>query len=250
MTAKFIVFDTETTGLPPRAAKGAPPIPATDPRQPRLASFGAIIADEQGKEISRVKKFIKPEGWTMEYFTQLCRDQGIKAAVDIHGLTDDILNTQGVPVQGVLDYYSRSILRPLIPVAFNAVFDLKIMRGELRRAGMDDLFEQSPNICAMKALDPFGADGLCIRNGFVKLSEAAEFFGIPLDNHEVMSDTNAACKLLEIIIAAGHLPEATIKRAKGYVPNKGAAQTPGPAKTAAPLSSTPQTGDVVVPDSF
>lgn len=212
MPAKYMVFDTETSGLPPRGPRGAPPIPADDPRQPRLASFAAIIADEDGHEIERRKHFIRPVGWTMAEFDARAIADGKKPASEVNGFTDDFLNANGLPVETVLNFYSLQIAQGLIPVAFNSQFDMKIMRGELRRAGMPDLFEQTRNICVMKAQDVYAARGLCMSSpGFVKLAVALEFHGIVNDNpHDAMGDAEGAQKLLAILIRDGLLPEPKV----------------------------------------
>lgn len=218
MTPTYLVFDTETSGLPPRAPRGCPPIPADDPRQPRMASFAAIIADELGREIDRQKFYVRPEGWTMAEFDERARHEGKTPASAINGLTDDFLNSVGVPVYDILSFYSEQITSGLIVVAFNAIFDTKIMRGELRRAGMPDLFEQTRNICMMKAQDAYAERGLCMSSpGFVKLAVACEFHGVTLDNaHDAMADTKATQELLAIAIADGLLPAPTVTYSKHH----------------------------------
>jgi len=213
-TPVYMVFDTETTGLPPRAERGAPPIPADDPRQPRLASFAAILADEAGAEVSRHKFYVRPEGWTMAEMDRRAIADGKLPASAINGLADEFLNANGVPVAEVLEFYSWHILEDLIPVAFNSQFDVKVMRGELRRAGMPDLFEQTRHICAMRALDPYGAEGLCISRGYVKLSEACAWFKIVNEAaHDAMGDAVATREILAILIRDGRLPEPSINYA-------------------------------------
>lgn len=202
----YLVLDTETTGLPPRAQRGAPPIPADDPRQPRMASFSGIIADQHGREISRHKFYSFPDGWSID---------GTEAG-RVNGLTDDFLRENGVPVSETLAFYSEQIGNGLIAVAFNKLFDLKILRGELRRAGMPDLFEQTRAICTMNALDPYADEGLCMsRPGFVKLSVACEFFGIVNEQaHDAMADAEAARAILEILIRDGRRPEPSVTYSK------------------------------------
>lgn len=218
MTPTYLVFDTETSGLPPRAPRGCPPIAADDPRQPRMASFAGIIADAQGRELDRQKFYVRPEGWTMAEFDERARHEGKTPASAINGLTDDFLNEHGVPVGDVLRFYSEQIAAGLIVVAFNAIFDTKIMRGELRRAGMPDLFEQTRNICMMKAQDAYAARGLCMSSpGFVKLAVACEFHGVTLDNaHDALADTKATQELLAIAIADGLLPAPTVTYSKHH----------------------------------
>lgn len=210
--AAFLVFDTEISGLPPRAPRGTQPIPADDPRQPRMASFAGIVTDALGRELSRRKVYVRPEGWTMAAFDARAIAEGKRPASEINGLTDDFLNDRGEPVGVALAAYSAAIKAGLVVVAHNAIFDKKIMRGELRRAGMPDLFDQTKSICTMKAQDAYAGRGLCMSSpGFIKLAAACEYHGIILDNaHDAMADAEAARALLEILIRDGLLPEPRI----------------------------------------
>ena len=200
--AHYAVFDTETTGLFLfREGRNGPPVPADDPRQPRLASFAVVFADELGRELTSHKIFAKPDGWTID---------GTKAG-EVNGLTDAFLHSEGVPVAVTLDLWNRCLDAGLIAVAFNAQFDCKMMRAELRRAGLPDRFEETPNICVMRALDPYSHQGLCVQRGFVKLAEACEFFGIINKHaHDALADAEAARSILEILIRDGRLPEARV----------------------------------------
>lgn len=195
---KYVVFDTETTGLFNFK------LPADDPSQPRLASIAMIICGESGAEISAAKHYVKPEGWEMP-----------EAAGAVNGLTTEFLAENGVPISEVLDAYENHVRSGLIVVAFNAQFDCKMMRSEFRRAGREDLFDITKNICVMRGLQPYGADGLCIMRGFIKLSAACEYFKIEnLNAHDAMSDAQAARELLVRMIADKRLPEAKVHLAK------------------------------------
>jgi DNA polymerase-3 subunit epsilon len=203
----YVVFDTETTGLfqfKDRAT--GEPIPADAPGQPRMASFAAILADEDGKEISRIKAYVRPDGWSID---------GTDAG-RINGLTDAFLTEHGIPVIDVLALWNRWIDEGLQVCAFNAQFDQKMMRAELRRAGLPDRFEDTKAICLMRALDPYGKEGLCIQRGYVKLSVACEHFGIVnAAAHDAMGDAEAALALLARLIADNRLPEAKVHLAAG-----------------------------------
>ena len=211
-SAAYAVFDTETTGLFQfRDRATGQPVPADAPGQPRLASFAVVFADEFGRAISSEKIFIRPDGWTVYEFDDLAIRAGKKPASEVNGLTDAFLLQHGHPVAEVLDLWGEIVDRGLDIVAFNAQFDCKMMRAELRRAGRDDRFEQTRNICVMRALDPYGQYGLCIQRGFVKLAVACEFFGIVNANaHDAMADAEAARAILEILIGDGRLPAAKV----------------------------------------
>ena len=203
----YAVFDTETTGLFLfKDQETGEPIPADDPRQPRMASFAVILADEAGEEISRAKHFIKPDGWSID---------GTYAA-EVNGLSDEFLHANGAPVSRVLDLWESYIDQGLIAAAFNAQFDCKMMRAELRRAGRDDRFRDTRNTCLMRALAPYGKEGLCIMRGYVKLAEACRYFGIVNANaHDAMADAEAALGILKHLIADGRVVEPKVHFAKG-----------------------------------
>lgn len=210
--AAFAVFDTETTGLFIfREGRNGPPVPADDPRQPRMAAFAVIFADANGHAVGFVRFPIKPEGWSVAEYDARALADGKRPASAVNGLTDEFLNEHGVPVSRVLSVWNAIIDRGLVVAAFNAQFDCKTMRAELRRAGLPDRFEETRNVCLMKALDPYGAQGLCIQRGFVKLVEACAFFGIVnADAHDALADAKAAQEILAILIRDGRLPEARV----------------------------------------
>lgn len=109
--AHYAVFDTETTGIFLfKDKETGEPVPADDPRQPRMASFAVILADENGDEISRAKFFIQPDGWSID---------GTQAA-EVNGLSDAFLAENGVPVAQVLDLWNSYVDDGLIAAAFNA----------------------------------------------------------------------------------------------------------------------------------
>ena len=213
----FAVFDTETTGLFQfRDKLTGEPVPADAPEQPRLASFAVIFADAFGEEISREKVFIKPDGWTVAEYDAAARRDGKKPASEVNGLTDEFLNENGRPVGEVLDLWNGIVDEGLTVAAFNAQFDCKMMRAELRRAGLPDRFEETKNICMMRGLAPYDQKGLAIMRGFVKLAVACDFFGIVNeDAHDAMADAAAARAILEIMIQDGNLPVPAVHYAKG-----------------------------------
>jgi len=203
---KYLVFDTETSGLPDYAA------PADDPNQPRLAEFAGITVSfdpEDGAPavIATEPYLVKPDGWVME-----------AQATAVNGLTTEYLIEHGKPLSGLLAAYVEAIKAGCIMVAFNARHDLKVMRGELRRAGMEDMFEQTPNICLMrsswqKALDMRKADGS--RRGWPALTDACRHFGLDhADDHRAASGARNALGVFLKLREIGMLLPAEIHYAK------------------------------------
>lgn len=219
---KYAVIDTETSGLfdfsKPSEAEG----------QPRLASLAIILLDESLTETYRRQFFIKPDGWK------------IPAAMDeINGLSNDYLTKVGVPVKEVLDAYGKVVDSGRAIVAFNAQFDTKIMRAELRRAGLPDRFETTPNICVMRAATNFVKSPKKTRNGykFPKLSEACSHFGINLtDKHSAIDDALAAADIFRALKKLDACPDPEVH----YATNR-----PEPAKEEAAPNLAPVALQVV-----
>lgn len=126
----YLVIDAETSGLFKFRDADGKPVPADAPGQPRLASVAFIMVDPGMTVISEREFLIKPDGWSLD-----------AGAAAVNGLTMERLEAEGVPVGDVLDLYTNAISDERVVVAFNAQFDTKMMRGELRRAARPDLFE-------------------------------------------------------------------------------------------------------------
>jgi DNA polymerase III subunit epsilon len=182
MTADLrLVIDTETNGLFDFSK------PADAPGQPRLASL-AMLALMDDTVWMKVHAYVRPDGWEMSPETTA-----------INGLTTEKLAAQGLPVADLLRLYGMMLDQGYVVVAFNASFDLKVMRGELRRAKMADRYEDTPYFCPMVALvdvcqlpKPSGKRGY----KFPKLSEAMAHFGLPQTGaHSALKDAESALAL-------------------------------------------------------
>lgn len=131
----FYIIDTETTGLFEFSR------PADADGQPRLASIALLACDHDLNLVAATSVLIRPDGWEMPL-----------AAERINGLSTELLTKHGAPVTEVLWRYAEEINWGSIIVAHNADYDTKIMRGEMRRAGMPDLYGKTRTLCTMKAL--------------------------------------------------------------------------------------------------
>lgn len=224
---KYAVIDTETNGLFRFKDANGVPVPADDPSQPRLAHLGIILVDEHLVEERAIDLYVRPDGWVMT-----------AEAGATNGLTTEFLMENGAPIADVLDQYVRVIDAGYVVVAFNAQFDCKQMRGELRRAGMDDRFERTPNICTMRASMSLGVKKASGGGGFPKLSDVCSHFGIDhLGVHTAGGDARACLEIFRRLHAAGGLPEARVHFAK--TPPLHAKEPPAPLPAAA-VASIPE----------
>lgn len=198
----YLIIDTETSGLfdfrKPADADG----------QPRMCGVTMIpVTDEDDFDIAEgYTVLIKPDGWTVS-----------PEITAINGLTTERCEAEGVPVREALDIYSEFIKAGRVVVAYNAQFDTKVLRGELRRAEMDDLFEQTPNICAMRACKALGIEKAgAKKGGFPKLSDAYRHFyrEDPPEQHTSLSDATTCLMVFKHLVKLGIAPEAAVHYAK------------------------------------
>jgi DNA polymerase-3 subunit epsilon len=116
---------------------------ADDPNGPRLASLGWILCDQASMEVRGMDyKLVYPEGWTMT-----------QGAYETNKLDMDTLKRFGFPIASVIaawaDVLELGKGEELTVVAHGVTTDLKVLRGELRRAGLPDFYETTYSFCTM-----------------------------------------------------------------------------------------------------
>jgi DNA polymerase III subunit epsilon len=199
-TWSWATIDTETSGLfswdKPADAEG----------QPRLACLALIRCTPTWAITSKEVFYVYPEGWEMS-----------DEVVAINGLTTDFLKRNGRPISEVLDAYEAVLDEGRAIAAFNAQFDTKVMRAELRRAGRPDRFEATPNVCLMRK--NIGVCKLPKANGkgykFPKLVEAMRHFKLPFPNqHTAGGDADAVVLLGRALTEIGIVLEPEVHFAK------------------------------------
>lgn len=208
MTAPmYLVLDTETTGLPKYD------LPADHPDQPHIAAVAMIFVDAELKIEREYETLIRPDGWEME-----------SDAMAVNGLTMERLEAEGIPILEALAIYAEAIDAGRIVVAHNARFDVKMMRGELRRAKLDDRFDRTKNICTMRGC--IGVVKAAPTNSMMaggrktfkmpKLAEAYEhFFKCPIEGaHSALVDARACFAIFRKLVKIGCCPEPEVHHAK------------------------------------
>jgi len=128
----YIVFDTETIGLPKRWNA---PITDTD-NWPRLVQLAWIIYDENGFEKERNNCIIKPEGFIIPEET-----------IKIHRITNERAHSEGLDLKHVLEIFTQDLKENSYLVAHNISFDESIVGCEFFRKGIDN------NLYNIKSID-------------------------------------------------------------------------------------------------
>jgi DNA polymerase-3 subunit alpha len=140
----YIIFDTETTGLPKNYNASI----SDSENWNRCIQLAWQVHDIKG-ELVEVKNFIiKPEGFTIPF-----------NSAQIHGITTDRAKKQGMPLEFVLDEFNKDLEKSDFLVGHNINFDINIVGAEFLRAGItpskvfDDAVSQLEKIKEIRELE-------------------------------------------------------------------------------------------------
>ena len=125
----YLIFDTETTGLPKRW--GAP-ISDTD-NWPRCVQIAWQLHDEMGKIIENQDYLIRPDGYNIPY-----------DAEKIHGISTELAQAEGVLLSEVLEKFNIALSKSKFIVGQNLGFDVNIMGCEFYRLGIESPMSKMP----------------------------------------------------------------------------------------------------------
>ena len=125
----YLIFDTETTGLP---KKWNAPFTDVD-NWPRCVQIAWQIHDQWG-ELIEVKDFlIRPDEYDIPY-----------DAEKIHGISTLLAQEKGHDIKDVLKEFKNAVEKVEFVVGQNVGFDINIMSCELHRYGFDSFLIDFP----------------------------------------------------------------------------------------------------------
>ena len=114
----FLVFDTETSGLP-----GDPRFSAEYVKNwPRIVQLSWGIYNSNGEELNFYDFIIKPEGFKIN-----------EESIKFHGITDEIAHKEGHNIKDVLEIFKNSLRKDNYIVAHNSEFDMNVLGAECIR---------------------------------------------------------------------------------------------------------------------
>ena len=118
---KIIVFDTETTGLP----KSRQSLVTNTEEWPHIVQFSYIVYDMSLNKLEKVGDFV----------IKLEADVGIpEESSKIHGITKEISDKHGEPLQEVIEQFITDIKDCQLLVAHKLEFDMNMLIVELIRS--------------------------------------------------------------------------------------------------------------------
>ncbi len=186
----YLIFDTETTGLP---RDYNAPISDTD-NWPRCIQIAWQLHDEMGNLIEHQDYLVQPDGFDIPYDSER-----------IHGISTALAQKNGIPLQDVLDKFNEVLGKAQFIVGQNVGFDVKIMGAEFYRKNYDNELDQLPvlDTCTEVTANLLKLPGG--RGGRYKLPTLTELhsylFGVPFSEaHNATADVEATTRcFLELI---------------------------------------------------
>ena len=125
----YLIFDTETTGLP---KKWAAPISDTN-NWPRCIQIAWQLHDQMGNLIEHQDYLVQPEGFNIPY-----------DAERIHGVSTELAQKDGISLQEVLEKFNLALSKSKFIVGQNLGFDVNIMGCEFYRLAIQSPMSSMP----------------------------------------------------------------------------------------------------------
>ena len=127
----YLIFDTETTGLP---RDYSAPITDLD-NWPRLVQLAWQMHDHTGKLVSHGNYIIKPEGFTIPFNSE-----------KIHGISTELAIKEGHDLAEVLQIFRKDIDKSYFLIGHNVSFDESVMGAEFLRKRIPSAIMDKPKI--------------------------------------------------------------------------------------------------------
>jgi len=128
----YLIFDTETTGLPRRDNA---PVEDLD-NWPRLVQLAWQVHDVHGNFIHAKNYIIRPDNFEIPY-----------SAEKVHGISTEKAQKDGRELADVISEFNADLSNTRIVAGHNIEFDLKIIAAEYYRLSIDNPLEVISSIC-------------------------------------------------------------------------------------------------------
>lgn len=193
----YIVFDTETTGLP---RDYNAPMSDVD-NWPRLVQLAWQLHDAKGKLLSNHNYIIRPEGFTIPY-----------NAEKVHGISTKRALAEGHELKQILGIFEGDVQQAKFLVGHNIEFDINVVGSEYLRAAATmpltapqlDTKDISTEFCAL----PGGRGGKFKWPTLTELHQ--KLFGKSFgDAHDAAYDVDATARCFFGLITQGVQPPAS-----------------------------------------
>ena len=205
----YIIFDTETTGLP---KNWNAPYTDTD-NWPRCIQIAWQLHDEMGKLLEHNDYLVRPDGFNIPY-----------DAERIHGVSTELAEAEGVSLEQVLIEFNEALGKAKFVVGQNVGFDNNVMGCEFHRLGVETALNTMPvlDTCTEKTAElckiPGGRGG---RFKLPTLTELHSFlFQQPFaEAHNATADVEATTRCFFELLRTGNYSGAELDATDDYLRN-------------------------------
>ena len=125
----YLIFDTETTGLPKRWDA---PITDTD-NWPRCVQIAWQLHDELGNLVEHQDYLVRPDGFNIPYESE-----------QVHGISTGLAEQQGETLEVVFERFNEALHKATFVVGQNVGFDVNIMGCEFHRMSVKNSLAELP----------------------------------------------------------------------------------------------------------
>ncbi len=203
----YLIFDTETTGLPKRWDA---PITDTD-NWPRVVQIAWQLHDALGECLDQQDYLIQPEGFNIPY-----------DAEQVHGISTELAAEEGHSLEDVLEKFSACLREAKFVVGQNVGFDINVLGCEFFRLNLDSRLEKMPvlDTCTEKTAELCRLPGG--RGGKFKLPTLTELYGFLfsesfIEAHNATADVEATARCFFELIRRGEFSLDELRAQPGYL---------------------------------
>ena len=204
----YLIFDTETTGLPKNFNA---PVSDTE-NWPRVVQIAWQLHDEWGNVIEHKDFIIRPSGFNIPFESE-----------NIHGISTELANMVGEEIEDVLYLFKKALKNSKFIVGHNVNFDLKVIGCEFYRIS-DALPSSLPilDTCTEDTAELLRIPGG--KGGKFKLPTLTELtiflFNKSFDEaHNATADVEATARCFFELLRLRHFNEEILQCDKLYVAN-------------------------------
>jgi DNA polymerase-3 subunit alpha len=203
----YIIFDTETTGLPRNWNA-----PITDTSNwPRVVQIAWQVHDDMGRLVENMDFLIRPDGFDIPF-----------DAERIHGISTELAQQFGDPLEDVLMLFNKALEKADFVVGQNVGFDINVLGCEFVRLDLSSKMAEMPvldtctEVTAELCKLPGGRGG---RFKLPTLTELHQFlFHVPFSEaHNATADVEATTRCFLELIRLGHFSLEKLQKDSSYL---------------------------------
>ncbi len=202
----YLIFDTETTGLPKRWDA---PFSDTD-NWPRVVQIAWQLHNELGELVEQKDYLIQPDNYTIPY-----------NAEEIHGISTSLAQVQGVSLQEALEEFNIALAKTKFIVGQNLKFDTNVVGCEFTRLSLDNQLQELPvlDTCTEKTAQLCQIPGG--RGGKFKLPKLGELHQFLFSEsfseaHNATADVEATTRCFFELMRQRHYSTAELQTEESY----------------------------------